>query len=104
MEIREVERPTAGPGEIVVEVRAALTCGTDRKILERGHEKFAPPLVMGHEFSGDVVEAGAGAPFSAGDAVMGGISGPCGRCPECASGAENRCSSPERQIAWGAFA
>jgi len=104
MEIREIDAPTAGPGELVVRVRAALTCGTDRKILNRGHEKFAPPLVMGHEFSGDVEEAGAGAPFAAGDAVMGGISGPCGKCEDCRSGASNRCASPERQIAWGAFA
>jgi L-iditol 2-dehydrogenase len=104
MEIREVERPTAGEGEIVVEVRAALTCGTDRKILERGHPKFSPPLVMGHEFSGDVVEAGEGAPFRVGDAVMCGTSGSCGNCTACRDGARNRCESPTREIAWGAFA
>src|SRR5258706_9191526 len=75
-EIREVENPTPQPGEVVVRVRAALTCGTDRKILERGHVKFAPPLVMGHEFSGEVTEAGAGARFSPGDPVMAGVSGP----------------------------
>ena len=104
MEIREIEAPAAGPGELVVRVRAALTCGTDRKILDRGHEKFSPPLVMGHEFSGDVVDAGVGAPFRVGDAVMGGISGPCGECGECRAGASNRCASPKREMAWGAFA
>jgi L-iditol 2-dehydrogenase len=104
MKICEVEVPIAGPGGLVVRVRAALTCGTDRKILDRGHEKFSPPLVMGHEFSGDVVEAGPGAPFSAGDAVMGGISGPCGECADCLAGAPNRCASEKREIAWGAFA
>jgi L-iditol 2-dehydrogenase len=104
MEIREIEAPAAGPGELVVRVRAALTCGTDRKILDRGHEKFSVPLVMGHEFSGDVVDAGPGAPFARGDAVMGGISGPCGKCPDCLAGASNRCASPERELAWGAFA
>ena len=104
MEIREIDAPSAGPGELVVRVRAALTCGTDRKILDRGHEKFSPPLVMGHEYSGDVVEAGEGAPFRPGDAVMGGLSGPCGECADCRSGASNRCSSPAKQMAWGAFA
>ena len=52
MEIREIEAPAAGPGgkEPLVRVRAPpLTCGTDRKILDRGHENLWPPLVMGHE-------------------------------------------------------
>ncbi|MGH9443442.1 MAG: zinc-dependent alcohol dehydrogenase [Thermoanaerobaculia bacterium] len=104
MKICEVDAPAAGPGELIVRVRAALTCGTDRKILDRGHEKLAPPLVMGHEFSGDVAEAGPGAPFRVGDAVMGGISGPCEECVECRSGASNRCASPKREMTWGAFA
>lgn len=104
MTVRDVERPTAGPGEVVVRVRAALTCGTDRKILDRGHVMFSPPLVMGHEFSGDVAEAGAGAGFAVGDAVASGVSGPCGTCEACMSGAENRCASPQRDLAWGAFA
>ncbi len=104
MEIRAIEPPVVGPGELLVRVRAALTCGTDRKILDRGHVKFAPPLVMGHEFSGDVVAAGAGARFAEGDAVMGGISGPCGECAACLAGASNRCESEKRELAWGAFA
>jgi L-iditol 2-dehydrogenase len=104
MSIRDVERPSAGPGEVVVRVRSALTCGTDRKILDRGHVKFTPPLVMGHEFSGDVAEAGPGAGFDVGEAVASGVSGPCGTCEACASGAANRCESPERDLAWGAFA
>lgn len=104
MDVREVERPRAGPGEVVVRVRAALTCGTDRKILDRGHVKFAPPLVMGHEFSGDVFEAGERAGFSVGEPVAAGLSGPCGRCDACRAGAENRCESAEREMTWGAFA
>lgn len=104
MEIRSVAVPRAGPGELVVRVRAALTCGTDQKIFDRGHVRFSPPLVMGHEFSGDVVEAGEGAPFEKGDAVMLGLSGPCGLCRDCLRGASNRCASPERELAWGAFA
>ena len=103
-EIREIETPTAGPGEVVVRVRAALTCGTDRKILERGHVKFAPPLVMGHEFAGEVAEAGRGSKFSPGDPVVSGLSGPCGECGACRAGASNRCEGPGREMAWGAFA
>lgn len=102
MEICDQPVPTAGPGEIIVAVKAALTCGTDRKLLERGHAKFTPPLVMGHEFSGIVSESGKGSGFEVGEAVMSGISGPCGACPPCASGASNRCDAPSR--VWGAFA
>jgi len=104
MELREAPRPSAGAGEVVVRVRAALTCGTDRKILDRGHVKLAPPLVMGHEFSGDVAEAGEGAGFETGEAVAAGISGPCGECEACLSGSENRCDAASNALAWGAFA
>jgi L-iditol 2-dehydrogenase len=104
MIVRDVDRPAAGPGEVIVRVRAALTCGTDRKILDRGHVKFSPPLVMGHEFSGDVAEAGAGSGFEVGEAVAAGVSGPCGTCVACESGAANRCESDARDLAWGAFA
>jgi L-iditol 2-dehydrogenase len=104
MEIGEIERPKAGRGEVIVRVRSALTCGTDRKILDRGHVKFTPPLVMGHEFSGDVAETGEGAGFAVGDAVAAGVSGPCGACAACLSGSENRCESPQLGMAWGAFA
>jgi L-iditol 2-dehydrogenase len=104
MDLREVPRPSAGVGEVVVRVRAALTCGTDRKILDRGHVKLSPPLVMGHEFAGDVAEAGKDASFEPGEAVAAGLSGPCGECEACLSGAENRCESASRGLAWGAFA
>jgi L-iditol 2-dehydrogenase len=103
-EVREIEKPIAGPGEVVVRVRAALTCGTDRKILERGHVRFPPPLVMGHEFSGEVVESGEGSGFSPGEPVMAGLSGPCGECAACLAGASNRCEGLGREMAWGAFA
>ena len=104
MELRDVARPSAAAGEVVVRVRAALTCGTDRKILDRGHVKFAPPLVMGHEFAGDVAETGEGAKFEVGEPVAAGLSGPCGTCKACSAGAGNRCEAAERDLAWGAFA
>ncbi|HET7452045.1 MAG TPA: alcohol dehydrogenase catalytic domain-containing protein, partial [Thermoanaerobaculia bacterium] len=66
MRLSDVARPEPAPGEVVVRVRAALTCGTDRKILDRGHVKFVPPLVMGHEFSGDVAESAEGSGFAPG--------------------------------------
>ena len=46
--------PSPGPGEAVVRVEAALTCGTDVKTLRRGHPVMIPavPTVFGHEFAG----------------------------------------------------
>ena len=41
-------------------MRATLTCGTDVKILKRGHSKVKLPTTMGHEVCGEVVEIGEG--------------------------------------------
>ncbi|HQR67400.1 MAG TPA: alcohol dehydrogenase catalytic domain-containing protein, partial [Thermoanaerobaculia bacterium] len=49
-----VERPdpVPGPGEIVVAVKAALTCGTDLKLPRPGHPKVPFPVTLGHEMAG----------------------------------------------------
>src|SRR5690606_32360774 len=49
LELREVPAPEPGPGELVVRVEAALTCGTDVKTFQRGHPKFPLPASLGHE-------------------------------------------------------
>jgi L-iditol 2-dehydrogenase len=102
---RDVERPCAAPGEIVLRMRAALTCGTDLKLLSRGHPRIALPVVMGHEVCGEVVEAGNGVKgWSAGERAVPGISGPCGRCADCRGGRENLCATAHADRTWGAFA
>jgi len=104
-EERDLPPPRAGPGEVVLRVRAALTCGTDRKLLERGHPRIALPVTMGHEACGEIAEVGAGVEgFRAGDRVVPAISGPCGRCDECRRGFENLCAAAHRDRTWGAFA
>jgi L-iditol 2-dehydrogenase len=104
IDLREVPRPTAGPGEIVVRVRSALTCGTDIKAFVRGHPKFPMPTPFGHEFSGQVVEAGAGAKFHEGDAVMAAPTAPCGRCYHCERQQENLCDTVMDTMVLGAYA
>lgn len=101
---RELPVPRAGPGEVVVRVRAALTCGTDVKMLTRGHPRIALPVTMGHELSGEVVETGEGVSLPLGQRVVPGVSGPCGRCTECASGRDNLCARGHADRFWGAFA
>ena len=54
--------PEAAPGELIVRVGAALTCGTDLKVFRRGYHArmIKPPALFGHELAGTVVEAGEG--------------------------------------------
>ena len=61
--MEEVPSPSPGPGEVVVRVRAALTCGTDVKVFRRGYHArmITPPALFGHEMAGVVVKQGPGA-------------------------------------------
>ncbi len=104
-EARELPVPRAGPGEVVLRVRTALTCGTDLKLLEQGHPRIALPVTMGHELCGEVVEVGAGVDQALlGARVVPGISGPCRVCTDCRSGRANLCAAGHRDRTWGAFA
>ena len=92
--IEAVPVPEAGPGELIVSVGAALTCGTDLKVFRRGYHArmIVPPALFGHELAGTVVEAGEGVTgFVSGDRVVALNSAPCGQCYFCARGQENLC-------------
>lgn len=105
IEIRDLPVPRAGPGEIVIAVRAATTCGTDVKVFRRGgHPRMLrTPTLFGHEMAGVVAQAGAGVrDFSPGDAVMVANSASCGDCDYCRLGRENLCR--RLQYLNGAFA
>jgi L-iditol 2-dehydrogenase len=88
----------------VVRVGAALTCGTDLKLIRRGHPKIPFPVTLGHELAGIVHSAGSGAPFSSGERVAAAVTGPCGQCAECLAGRENLCATAFDDFLWGAFA
>src|SRR5207249_4953766 len=86
--------PAPAPGEIVLRIDAALTCGTDVKTLRRGHPVMIPkvPTVFGHEFAGTVTAVGSGvSSFREGDRVVAANSAPCARCPSCRAGRPNLC-------------
>jgi L-iditol 2-dehydrogenase len=92
--IESVPVPEAGPGELIVRVGAALTCGTDLKVFRRGYHArmIVPPALFGHELAGTVVQAGAGvSDFAPGDRVVALNSAPCGECYFCERGQENLC-------------
>ncbi len=104
MELREVEMPKAGPGEVVLKVEAALTCGTDIKAFRRGHPKMPMPTLFGHEFSGTVVEVGKNVDrFKVGDQVMSVHSAPCNNCFYCKKGQENLCETVMDTKVLGAY-
>lgn len=92
--IESVPVPSAAPGELIVRVGAALTCGTDLKVFRRGYHArmIVPPALFGHELAGTVVEAGEGVTdFAPGDRVVALNSAPCGQCYFCQRGQENLC-------------
>lgn len=93
LRIDEVAAPEPGPGEVVLTIRAALTCGTDRKMYYRGHPALGPyPSRLGHEFAGIVAAVGENvAGFSLGDHVFCADSAPCGACFQCRRGRPNLC-------------
>ena len=81
---RDAERPSPGPGELVLRVRAVGLCGTDLKAYLRGHPYFPPPCILGHEFTGTVAEAGSGAEtVRIGEDVVVAPYVECGVCDRC---------------------
>jgi L-iditol 2-dehydrogenase len=94
----ETPVPTPGPGELLVKVGAALTCGTDLKSYHRGHPRIfkSLPSPFGHEFAGVVAGVGAGVErFAVGQRVVAANSAPCGECVFCREGRESLCERLE---------
>lgn len=103
IELREMSLPEPKAGELLVKIRAATTCGTDVKMYRRGHPKFPPPFVFGHEFGGDVVGVGKGVTnFQAGMRVTANVFAECGTCFYCLRGQGNLCENLTYNF--GAFA
>ncbi len=94
LRLEHVSRPSAGPGELVLRVDAALTCGTDLKVFRRGYhaKMLTPDRLFGHEVAGTVAEVGRGVTrFAVGDRVVPLNSAPCDACFFCANGQQNLC-------------
>ncbi len=92
--IEDVPVPRAAPGELIVRVGAALTCGTDLKVFRRGYHArmIVPPALFGHELAGIVHEVGEGVEgYPNGSRVVALNSAPCGQCYFCQHGQENLC-------------
>ena len=83
--------PEVKPGTIKVHVRASGICGSDvPRVLDNGAHFY--PIVLGHEFSGDVVEVGEGVTtLKVGDTVTGAPLLPCMQCDDCQMGNYSLC-------------
>lgn len=94
--MEEVPTPQPGRGEVLVEIGAALTCGTDVKTYRRGHPLLIPnpPSVFGHEFAGTIVGLGDGVSgLHLGQRVVAANSAPCGECFYCKEGRLSLCQN-----------
>lgn len=103
LSFRQMPVPEPGPGDILVKIRTALTCGTDVKTYQRGHPKYHPPTLFGHEFAGDIVAVGREVKgFEKGMRVVAGNTAPCNACYYCKRGQSNLCD--DLLVNLGAFA
>ena len=94
VQIETVDVPEIGKGDVLVRVRAALTCGTDVKVFRRGYHArmIVPPALFGHELGGDIVAMGKDVRgFKMGQRVVAANSAPCGECFYCQHNQENLC-------------
>lgn len=91
LRFEEVPTPQIGEGEVLVKVRATGICGSDiPRVL--GHGAHFYPIVIGHEFSGDVVEVGGNiTSVKVGDRVAGVPLVPCMKCEDCQKGSYSQC-------------
>ena len=87
----DYEEPKCGPGLVKIKVKASGICGSDiPRVLHNGVHFY--PIVLGHEFSGDVVEVGEGVTkVSVGDRVSGAPLLPCMKCDDCQKGNFSLC-------------
>jgi L-iditol 2-dehydrogenase len=99
IKIEEVTPRALKPGEVRIDIQAALTCGTDLKVFKRGYhaKMIVPPAVFGHELAGVISEVRIPKSkqqnweWRVGDRVVAANSAPCGNCFYCQRGQENLC-------------
>ena len=90
VEICDLATPPLQADNVLVRVRACGVCGSDLHGFLGKSSRRVPPLVLGHEFSGDIVQGGSGAAVAVYPLLC------CGHCRYCTSGRENIC--PARRV------
>ncbi len=94
LELVDVDQPKVGPRDVLVAVRACGICGSDVHGYDGSSGRRIPPLVMGHEAAGVVVETGAEVTqYKLGDRITFDSMISCDDCEACAKGRNNLCQS-----------
>ncbi|QOC24237.1 L-threonine 3-dehydrogenase [Wenzhouxiangella sp. AB-CW3] len=99
LEIQEVPVPTAGAGEVLIKLEKTAICGTDLHIYqwdEWSQRTIEPPLILGHEFVGRIVDIGDGVRgYEQGQRVSAEGHVVCGVCRNCRAGKPHLCPHTE---------
>ena len=101
IELLDYPVPKVREGYVLLRIEAAGICGSDLKIYNDDHPYY-PPVILGHEFSGVIVDIGPGVEgWKKGERVVSEVHGlVCGRCRYCLSGEKHVCPS-KRALGWG---
>ena len=95
LELQSVDVPSCGTNDVLIKVHKTAVCGTDLHIYnwdEWAQRAIRTPLIIGHEFTGEIVEMGPGVTsYSIGDRVMGEGHLTCGICRNCRAGKRHLC-------------
>jgi len=96
LELRRIDIPQPGPGQVLIRVKACGVCRTDLHIIDGELTNPKLPLIPGHEIVGTVVGIGAGVErFGTGDRVgVPWLGYSCGKCRYCQRNQENLCDNP----------
>jgi threonine dehydrogenase-like Zn-dependent dehydrogenase len=96
LEMRDVPEPKPQAGEVVLRVLAVGICGSELHGFVAHAARRTPPLIMGHEFSGEITDLGPGVTeFRVGDRVVASSQIACGRCEYCLDGEPQLCRNGE---------
>jgi L-iditol 2-dehydrogenase len=101
IELLDYPVPPVKEGYVLLRIAVAGICGSDLKIYNDDHPYF-PPVILGHEFSGEIVEVGPGVKgWEKGGRVVSEVHGlVCEHCRFCLSGEKHVCPS-KRALGWG---
>ncbi len=92
MVVEDVPTPSIQDGELLVKVKVCAICGGDLRTFHHGHAAIKPPIILGHEFAGEIVAVGTGVErYAVGDRVIVAPGIGCGHCSYCLSGNQHLC-------------
>jgi L-iditol 2-dehydrogenase len=93
LELEDLPDPECPKGGALIEVKACSVCGTDVKMLRKGHKDLVYPRILGHEIVGKIAEICQECDFIEGDLVQVWPGIACGMCRPCLRGNDNQCES-----------